>query len=188
MISVNQSSMATPIRQAQGKQKKIETVQKLSDKVARAKALILADYRGLKHKQFEQVRKVLKELEAELVVAKNRLLLRALADRGKDLAQLLQEPTATLFAYADEAAPLKELLKYFKTAGAGKPKGGLLGDQLLTEAEVIRLATLPTREVLLGQLVGQLMAPVSGLHWTLSWNINKLVWALNAVREKQGAN
>ncbi len=169
-------------------QKKIDTVKALTDKVTKAKALILTDYRGLKHKQFEEVRKLLKKLNSELVVAKNRLLLRALSDRGKELEKTLQEPTATLFAYGDEVSPLRELLKYFKAAGAGKAKGGLLGVQILSSEEVARLATLPSREGLLGLLAGQLKAPISGLHRALSWNINKLVLALNAVKSTKSIN
>lgn len=159
-------------------QKKIDTVTLLTEKISRAKAMIFVDYRGLKHKQMEELRKILKKLEAEFTVAKNRLMLRAL---GKDLH--LTDTTATLFAYADEVSPIRELLKYFKTAGVGKPKAGLLGDAMLTEADVTRLSRLPTRTVLLAQLVGQLNAPIQGLHYALSWNINKLVWALNRVKQ-----
>lgn len=175
-------------------QKKIDTVTKLTDKVRRAKALILTDYRGLKHKQLEEIRKLLKKVESELVVTKNRLLRRALSgppvggeSKGhlESLYASLTEPTATLFAYADEVAPLKELLKYFKNIGAGKTKAGLLGTQVLTDAEVSRLASLPGREVLLGKLVGQLNSPIQGLHYALSWNINRLVWTLKGVKDKK---
>lgn len=174
--------------------KKIETVKKLTDKISRAKSLILADYRGLKHKQLEELRRLLKKVEGELVVTKNRLVLRALSTLpsytsdvkvASHIGSALQEPTAVLFAYADEVAPLKEILKYFKTAGFGKPKAGLLGNQFLNGVDVTRLASLPTREVLLAQLVGQLNAPVQGLHYALSWNIHKLAWALNGVKEKK---
>ena len=56
---------------------------------------------------------------------------------------------------------------------------------LMNDADVIRLASLPAREVLLGQLVRQLNAPIQGLHHALQWNLNKFVWALNAVKEKK---
>ena len=167
-------------------QKKIDTVKALTDKVTKAKAMVVTDYRGLKHKQLEELRKLLKKSEAELVVAKNRLLLRALGDKAKGLEDALKDTTATLFAYADEVAPLKELLKFFKAAGAGKTKAGLLGSQMLTDAEVTRMAALPSRDMLLAKLVGQLNAPIQGLHYALSWNINKLVWALNSIKEKKG--
>ncbi|MBI3559794.1 50S ribosomal protein L10, partial [Candidatus Gottesmanbacteria bacterium] len=133
-------------------------------------------------------------LEGEFTVAKNRLMVRALAQKrsnlvdeqqGSTFAKFLTDTTATLFAYADEVAPLKELLKYFKTAGVGIPKGGLLGPSVLTDTDVTRLASIPTRPVLLAQLVGQLNAPIQGLHYALNWNINKLVWALQAVKSNK---
>lgn len=166
-------------------QKKIEKVTELTDKVDKAKAIILADYRGLKHKQLEELRRALKKLDAEFAVTKNTLLQRALSEHSESkglLDEQLREATGTLFEYGDEVAPLKELLKFFKGAGMGKAKGGLLGTTVLAEADVTRLSKLPTREVLLGQLVGQLNAPIQGLHYALNWNVNKLVWALNAVK------
>ena len=167
-------------------QKKIDTVTALTDQITRAKAIVLADYRGLKHKQLEELRKLLKKVEGEFIITKNRLLRRSLGDKAQTLDASLADVTATLFAYADEVAPLKELLKFFKTAGVGRTKAGLLGTNALTEEDVTRLALLPAKNVLLGQLVGQLNAPIQGLHYALSWNINKLVWALNAVKEKRG--
>lgn len=169
-------------------QKKIETVDKLTQKLAKAKSVVFADYRGLKHKQLEELRKVLKKTDAEFVVTKNRLLARALADRAQAIKETLHDTTASLFSYADEVAPLKELLKFFKTAGFGKAKGALMGKTVLSETEVTRLSQLPTREVLLAQLVRQLNAPIQGLHYALSWNIRKLVYALRAVKEAKGKN
>lgn len=166
-------------------QKKIETVEKLTEKIKRAKAIVLVDYRGLKHKQFEELRKLLKKLQAELVVAKNRLFKRAMEGKSKELDSFLTDPTATLFAYADEVSPIKELLKFFKTAGFGKAKAGLLGTQLLSDTEVTRFASLPAREILLAQLAGQLNAPIQKLHYALSWNINRFARVLNAVKEKK---
>lgn len=162
-------------------QKKIDTVTELTDKLGRAKSVVVADYRGLKHKQLEELRKLLKKSDGEFVVAKNRLFLRALGDRADALKDSLKDSTAVLFAYADEVAPLKELMKYFKGAGLGKTKAGLLGTQALTEADVTRLSLLPNRETVLGQLVGQLNAPIQSLHYALQWNINKLAYALNAI-------
>lgn len=161
-------------------QRKIATVADLASKLSRATSVVLADYRGLKHKQMEDLRKLLQKSQADLTVVKNRLLLRALGDKAESFKDALNDTTAALFAYADEVAPLKELVKFFKTAGVGKMKIGLVGSQTLSETDLSRLATLPSREVLLGKLVSQLNAPIQGLHYALSWNINKLVWVLKA--------
>ena len=164
---------------------KAETIAFLTEKVNRAKALIVADYRGIKHKPLEELRRTLKKNNAEIVVAKNRLLLRALGAQGEGLKSALEDTSATVFAYADEVAPLKELLKFFKAVGLGKTKGGLLGVQVLTDSDVTKLAALPSRDMLLGKLVRQLNAPIQGLHYGLQWNLNKLVWALDAVKTKK---
>lgn len=161
--------------------KKIETVKELAEKVTKAKSIVFADYRGLKHKQLEELRKTVKKANGELVIAKNRLMIRALGTAAEGVKATLNDSTAALFSYADEVAPLKELVKFFKAAGMGKTKAGLLDGQALNEADVTRLAQLPGREQLLGQLVGQLNAPIQGLHYAMSWNIRKLMYALGAI-------
>jgi len=166
-------------------QKKVDVVSELADKVAKAKSIVLADYQGLKHKQLEELRKKLKSTQGEFVVTKNKLFIRALGDNAKALEADLRDPTATLFSYADEVSALKELIKYFKTAGIGKTKSGLLGSTYLSVNDITRLSNIPNREVLLGKLAGQLQAPISGLHYAMSWNIRKLMYALNAVKEKK---
>lgn len=166
-------------------QKKIDTVNELTEKLARARSVILADYRGLKHKQMEELRRAVKKANADFVVAKNRLFLRALSDKAESLKASLVDTTAVLFSYTDEVAPLKELAKFFKAAGVGKTKAGLLRGSFLGESELTRLSQLPTREVLLGQLVGQLKAPINGLHYALSWNLRRVVWVLDGVKNSK---
>ena len=166
--------------------KKQKTVKELTEKVGKAKAMYLVDYRGLKHKQLEELRRNLKKLEAEFVVTKNRLLKRALGDKVAHLESSLSQTTATLFSYADEVAPLKEMLKFFKTVNLGVAKAGLLGAKAIGESDLVRLSELPGRRELLGRLAAQLNAPIQVLHYALSWNINRLVWGLSAVKEKKG--
>lgn len=166
-------------------QKKIDTVTNLTDKLSKANAFVLVDYRGLKHKQLEELRKLLKKTNAEFTVSKNRLLLRALGDKSEKVVGYLQDTTAVLFEYEDEVAPVRELLKFFKTAGFGKVKAGVIGKNVISESDITRLASLPGREALLGQLAGQLNAPIQGLHNALTWNVKKLVYALDAVKSKK---
>ena len=166
--------------------KKVETVKKLSDKVKAAKLLVLADYQGIKHKQLEDLRKILKKNDAEFVVTKNTLLKKALSANNKNVSEEhLNGTLAAIFGFADQVAPVKELISFFKTVALGKVKAGLLDETPLSAEEIHRLAKLPTRDALLGQLVGQLQAPLYGLHHALCWNINKLVWALDLVKNKK---
>lgn len=167
-------------------QKKIDTVKDLTDKLGRAKALVLTDPSGLTHKQIEELRKSLKKTQADFTITKNALLKRALGEVKKTINETsLRGSTATLFAYADEVSPLKELTKFLKVAGKGILKAGLLGNTELTVAQLEQLSKLPGRETLLAQLVAQLNAPVYGLHNALSWNLRQLVWTLEAVKNNK---
>jgi large subunit ribosomal protein L10 len=166
-------------------QKKIDIVNELSEKIKKSRSIIFSDYSGIKHKQLETLRKNLKKTGAEFVVTKNKLLERALGDVSKSVSSFLKGDTGTLFNYDDEVAGLKELLKYFKTIALGKTKGGMLGKTALSNDEVVRLSALPGKQELLGQLAGQLKAPLFGLHHALSWNINRLVWGLNNIKNKK---
>jgi len=158
--------------------KKQESVQNLTDKLSKAKAWVLADYTGITHKQLEDLRKILKKIDGEITVVKNRLFKKALTDQKKEFDEThLQGATAALFAYKDEVSPIKELVNF------GKVKYGFLGNNPLNAQEITRFASLPTREQLLAQLVGQLQAPIYGLHNALSWNLKKLVWTLNNIKD-----
>src|SRR5437867_1784695 len=100
------------------RQQKEETVVVLTDKLARAKSVVFADYRGLTMKQLSDLRKKLREVNGELTIAKNTLLKRANPDLN------LEGPTATLLAYDDEISPIKILVKALKDSGLGKVKSG----------------------------------------------------------------
>lgn len=170
--------MATP--------KKADTVKGLSEKLEKAKAVIVTDYQGIKHKDLENLRKLVKKADAEFTVTKNTLLKRALTEGGKNISDtILRDATAALFAYGDEATPVKALADFFKAQDKGKIKGGLLGSEEMDEAGAKRLADLPPRLALLAQLVGQMKAPISGLHNALSWNMKKLVWTLDSIKTKK---
>jgi large subunit ribosomal protein L10 len=168
-------------------QKKIDTVQELTEKIAKAKSLIFADYVGLKHKQLEELRKNMRKVDAEFVVTKNKLMERAFGDKAASVKSILTNSTATIFSYKDEVSGLKELLKFFTAANVGKTKAGMLGDVVLTNAEVTKLSKIPGREVLLASLAGQLKAPIANLHHALSWNLNTFVWALDRIKAKKTA-
>ena len=181
----NSMPTATYAKASAAKQKKINTVNELTEKIQKSRSIIFADYTGIKHKQLETLRKNLKKTGSEFTVTKNKLLERALSDTAKSVAPYLKENTGTLFNYDDEIGGLKELLKFLKLTALGKTKGGLLGSTALTGEDILRLSGLPGKQELLGQLAGQLMAPLSGLHHALSWNINRLVWGLNAIKAKK---
>ncbi|HCS79462.1 TPA: 50S ribosomal protein L10 [Patescibacteria group bacterium] len=166
-------------------QRKIDIVTSLTDKINRTRAMVVTDYQGLSHKQLEELRKLLRKLNAEFVVTKNALLKRALGKTKKFPEDALSGSSGVLFAFEDEAGPVKELVNFLKTTNLGTIKAGLLGATNLSIDEVNRLAELPARPMLLSKLTGQLQTPLSGLHNALSWNLRQLVWTLDAVKSKK---
>ncbi len=170
-------------------QRKIDIVKNISDKLARAKSLVFTDYRGLTHKQLEGLKKALKKAEAEFLVIKNTLLTKAMFQSGftNDLSpntnHQIDGPTAVLFSYADEIAPLKILAKAIKSFSLPHIKLGFWANKELSVADVNRLITLPTKDALLGQLAAQMKSPLYGLHRALSWNTQKLVLVLSQIKK-----
>ncbi len=183
------------------RQKKEVVVAQLSEKVAKAKAFVFTNYQGMTHKQLEGLKKGLKAANAELVVAKNSLLKIALTtnkaleikhnEKKENGAKFmindsnLEGPTGAIFAYGDIVNPLKELAKTIKTLKLPLIKFGIVEGRVLAEGDIVRLSTLPSREVLIAQLVGGLKSPIYGLHRALNWNIQKFVMTLKAVQDKK---
>lgn len=166
--------------------KKQTLVEELKVKAGKAKALVFTNYQGLTHKQLEDLKKAIKPLKAEFVVAKNTLLAIALSSHiTKEQSTSLKGPTGTMFIYEDIMEPLKQLAKIIKNLGIPSVKFGVIDKEMLTSEQILKLATLPTREVLLAQLVGTLKTPIYALHRTLSWNLSKLVLTLKEIEKKK---
>ena len=171
------------------KVKKQGIVAETTEKAKKATAVIFTNYQGMTHLQMEDLRKALRTANAELAVTKNTLLKIALADSGfADAAkdQAFEQPTATIYAYGDVVAALKELARTSKTLKLPVIKFGIFEGKVLSEKEVGVLATLPPKEVLIAQFVGTLKSPISGLHRALSWNLQKFVMTLKAIEKSKG--
>ncbi len=167
--------------------KKQELVAELSTKVAKSKAMVFTNYTGLTHKQLETFKREIKKADAEFVVAKNTLLKRTLTDANLETgdAKNFDLPTGAMFLYGDVVTPLKALAQMVKDFEKPQIKFGLLEGRLMTDKEVLKLSTLPSREQLLAQLMGMMKSPVQGLHRALSWNLQKFVMTLSAVQKQK---
>lgn len=174
------------------KQYKTDTVTALKDKLTRAKAFFITDYRGLTHPQLETLRKALKKVKAEFVVAKNTLMRIAMKNNAamenatmQQFEKELNNPTATLFAFEDPITVIKELAAFIKNTQLPKIKIGLVDGQLTSAADFSKLAILPSKEQLIATFVVRLKSPIYGLHYALSWNMRKLVTVLDNVKNKK---
>jgi large subunit ribosomal protein L10 len=152
------------------KQKKEQMIDELTNNLSRCTIAVATDYRGLTAKEMVQLRRRLTALGIEYRVIKNTLARFAAEKAGKkQLEPLLSGPVAIAFGYDDVVKPAQALREHIRAAGSVlQIKGGILGDKLLTPADIANLATMPPREVLIARLMGQLQAPLQALHNVLS--------------------
>lgn len=141
-------------------------VAELVDDLGSAETLIVADYRGLTNKQLEALRDQLIPLGARFRIVKNTLTRRAAEEAGAEaLLVMLEGPTAIAFieSSGDPAAVAKALAATAKETNVLVLRGGILEGKQLSAEEVEQLATLPPVDVLRGQLVGAIVAPLNAL-------------------------
>jgi large subunit ribosomal protein L10 len=169
--------------------RKAAVIEDLTEKLTRANAAALIDYRGLTVAEISELRRQLRQREVELEVTKNTLL-REAAHRNDmmELDELFVGPTAVAFIYGDEPTGTKTLNEFFRTARVGAIKSGILkGGRRLTAQEFARLAELPSRQTLLAQIAGLLQSPMAQLAALFNAPAQQLAYALNALIEKGGA-
>jgi large subunit ribosomal protein L10 len=166
---------------------KRQAVAELADLLRTSSAIAVADYRGLKVSDMQSVRRTLRESGVQLHIAKNRLLKIAAdeADRA-ELKPMLTGPTALATIDGDEAAMAKALADAFRPySRVVTMRGGMLGGSAIDASQLTRLATLPSREVLLGKIAGGMAAPMTGMAGVLAANLRNLVGVLSAVADKK---
>lgn len=165
---------------------KQKIVEDLADKFKRAKIAVFSDFHGVSVAKAQSLRRLLKKSEAEYKVAKKTLFDRTLVKLGIGIkTQELKGEIGVTFGYGDEIFPAKTLFKFGKENETFKILGGILGGRILSDKEVVALAKLPSREVLIGRLLGVLQSPMRGLVSVLGGNIRNLVVVLNKIKESR---
>jgi len=170
------------------KERKQEVLATYEDWFKRSQAVILLEYTGAKMKDMDNIRAKVRESGAEFHVVKNTLARRAFAQQGMSLPEeLLLKSTAVSFAFSDPAATAKALADATKGMAFIKVKGGFMGGQLLSAAQVKALAELPPLPVVRAQLLGVLQAPASKLVRTIAEPARSLAAVFRAYSEKEEA-
>ena len=166
---------------------KIAVVDDLAEMLSGSTGIYLADFTGLDVPTFTRLRKRLREEDVGCRVVKNRLAKLAAQKAGiEGVSENLAGPTSLLCAQTDPIAPARVLADFAKTAGGlPKIKVGLVEGRVFTDDQLDALASLPSREVLLGQTVGAIQSPISGLVYCLNGILQGLVFALNAIVQKR---
>jgi len=171
------------------REQKTAAVAEIVENIQASDAVLAIDYRGLSVTQAAELRSALRDNNASLAVAKNTLTGRAITEVGESaegLREFLAGPTALTYVKGDVAATAKAITTFAK-ANADMPtfKGGILDGQALSVDEIQAISKLPSRDVLYGQLVGVVAAPLTGLARGLNALIGGLAIALAGVQEKK---
>ncbi len=166
----------------ESREKKAQVIEELQGALSKCNISILTDYRGLTVAEMTTLRRKLQESGSEYRVVKNTLARFAAERAGKDyLVSSLDGPTAIALGYGEITAPAKVLASYIRDPQAKlKVKGGSLGTRLLTAKDVITLSTLPSREILLARVLGQMKSPVSALLICLTSPMRGFIGVLQA--------
>jgi large subunit ribosomal protein L10 len=140
---------------------KVATVEEIKEKLSSARAAVLTEYRGLKVGELAALRASLRAADAEYKIFKNTLARRAAEEAGlAELAALLEGPTAIAFVRGDAVVVAKALRDYSRTNPTLVVKGGVLGTRVIGGDDVVALADIQPREVLLARLAGGFQAPL----------------------------
>jgi large subunit ribosomal protein L10 len=161
----------------------------LTERLRTSETLLVADYRGLTMPQIDALRTRLLESGASFSVVKNTLGRRAAEAAGAEaLLTLLEGPSAVAFldADGDMVAAAKALADMARESKILAIKGGVLQGRAMTADEVQSLATLPPLDVLRGQVLAAIIAPVTALHGLVSAPLQNLIGLIDARIEQLG--
>lgn len=148
---------------AVSKIKKTEQLKNLKSLLGSAKSVVVADYTGLSVNQTNDLRKKISESEGTLTIAKNSLLEKSLKDAKIVPEVTLKGQSALITSSGDYLALIKSLFAFIKTAEMPKVGFGVFDGKRMELAEIKALSEIPSREILLGRLMGSIKSPMSKL-------------------------
>ena len=167
---------------------KAAVVAEVRDRLAASDAALLTEYRGLNVPQMAELRRSLRAAGGEYTIYKNTMVRLAVAELDLDIADLLTGPTAIAFvgeaddgSTGDAASVAKALRDFSRTNRALVLKGGVLGTKVLGPDDLVALADLPSRDVLLAQVAGAFQAPLAKLAGLLEALPRNFAYGLKAL-------
>jgi large subunit ribosomal protein L10 len=178
-----------PEEDAVNREEKAAAVADLHTRFKQATVTVLASSQGLSVGKMQQLRRALRQAGGEYKVTKNTFARRASQDTPYSrLEPLFKGPTGLVFGYADPVAVAKALVRFAEDNERLSIKVAVLNDRLLEPAAVSELAKLPSREVLLGMLLGLMQAPAAQLLRTIQEPGARLARLLDRVRARLEEN
>ena len=170
-------------------EQKKQAVAELSAKLKDSCVGVIVDYKGITVADDTKLRKDIRETGATTyAVVKNTLLSRALQDAGIDgLDSVLEGTTAIAYSDSDYTSAAKVLSEFADKSKTFDIKDGFIDGKAVSKDDVVALAKLPSKEVLVAKALGGLNAPIAGFAGVLNATLSGLVIALNAIAQQKGA-
>lgn len=170
------------------REEKTALIAQLTERLSTSSLGVVTEYRGLTVAQLNKLRRELQAVGASYRVSKNTLTRRAIRETAfAKLDELLRGPTGLVTTGKDPVAVAKVLVKFAEQNDKLKISGGVLDGEALPASGVSALAKLPSREVLIAQLLGLLQAPASQLLRTIQEPGASLVRLLGAIEKSKQA-
>lgn len=169
-------------------QAKAANVEEIKGKIDRAQSVVLVDYRGLDVAQLTELRSKYREAGVDYKVYKNTMMRFAFKDAGlEEFNEYLKGPSAIAFGFDDPVQVAKITAEFAKENEKLEIKAGIVDGKVIDIDEIKSLAELPSREVLIAQVLGGINSPIQGFANVLQGTIRSLATVLNAIAEEQGA-
>jgi large subunit ribosomal protein L10 len=162
--------------------------EKTTARFEKSKAVLVAEYRGLTVEELTQLRVALRQASAEFRVVKNRIAKKSIALEFQELEGLsksLVGPVGLICSYGDSAQVTKAALNFEKDHPNFKVTAGHMEGAALSKTQLQSIADLPSKDVLLAQIIGTLVAPHKGILGVLNGVNRNLVQVINAIKDKK---
>lgn len=161
-------------------------VKELHSELGASSAVYVTDPIGLDVAEVTKLRRSIKEADGKYRVVKNTLLRIASVDTpAAGIRDQFTGPSAVAIAEGDPLSVAKAIVEFAKTHDKFQIQGGVLGDKVLTVDDINRLASLPSKEVLLGKMLGSMNAPITNFVGVLAAMPRQLLYVLKAIEEKK---
>lgn len=172
----------------QALQAKVQVIEEIKEKISSSQSMVLVDYRGLNVAQLTELRKRYREAGVDYKVYKNTMMRFAFKELGlEEFNEFLKGPSGVAFGKDDPVSAAKITTEFAKTNDKLEIRAGIVDGKVIGVEGVKALAELPSREVLVAQVLGGLNAPIQGFANVLQGTIRGLAIVLNAIVEKQTA-
>lgn len=169
-----------------GKTCKEQMIKELSAALKEGKNIFVTDCAGLSMYELSKLRGSLRTSKVKYLIVKNSMGKLALKNvKGDAMIPMVEGTTGLAVGGTDPIAASKTLVKFSKDSGKLKIKGAMLDGEVISEGEIKEISLLPPREVLLARAFGAMKAPISGFATVLQGTINKVVYAVEAIRKKK---